>query len=580
MRVMVAVRTRGSLTWLALAVITAGCNGNFPGALGGGQIPPAGNGLGPSPMTPQSMPAPPPVMPAPPPPTLMPPPAPPAPPPPTTLPPATPPAAGAPVPQPHACNLQLSDLTLYQTVQVRLLKNGQPIATRNAPVIAGRKTVFQALLRYTGAPRAGNLAGRLTLTSSAGSFTAAASLSATRDSDDEDPATTLNFVVPAEQIRTDTQARLELDQGNTCPGGGKSSIPAAGALALGAVETGTLQIKFVPIVYQADGSDRIPDVSQAQLQAFHDVLAAQYPTREVKIEVSPPVNAGDLSVDREGVGWPNLVDGLRAFRQDEGRGADWHYYGLIAPAASFRAYCQDACVAGLSFRPTRPNAPQQVSVGVGYLGGIALDTLAHELGHQHGRSHSPSPCAGVQPEDVDRTFPYTDGGIGVPGLDIRNGNLMPRSLKDLMGYCSPSWVSDFTYAELARRRALINTQTGAAIAGAPVLAAPYRSAVVSPDGQLSLGQVVWPGAEAIGDRETARVLDAAGRVIAEVDVYRAWLEHGAGFIVELPEPAPGWAFLELAGSPRLALQGRPRIPALRPLFGGPGQERGRTVRTQ
>ncbi len=573
MRVMVAVRTRSALVILPLALACTGqLSGNGSGSNGGGRVPVPGSGLAPSPMTPQPVPVPVSPPPTPPPPMMIPPPAP---------PPAAPPAqpGTGPVPEPHACGMQLRDLALYQAVQVRLLKDGQPVATRNAPVIAGRKTVFQALLRYVGAPRPGNLAGRLTLASAGGSFSVAASLSATRDSDEEDPATTLNFVVPAEQMRTDTQVRLDLDLGSSCPGGGKSSVPAAGALQLGAIETGTLQVKFVPISYQADGSDRLPDVSPAQVQALHDVLQAQYPTREVKVEVGPPVDAGELQVDREGVGWPNLVEGMRNFRQDEGRGADWHYYGLIAPAASFREYCQGACVAGLSFRPTRPSAPQQVSVGVGYSGGIAAETLAHELGHQHGRSHSPSPCSELQPEDVDRTFPYSDGGVGVPGLDIRNGALMPRRLKDLMGYCSPTWISDFTYAELARRRTLIRTQSGALVAGAPVLNRPYRSAVVSADGQLSLGHVVRPGQEPIGDRETAQVFDAAGRLLAEVDVYRAWLEHGAGFMVDLPEPQPSWAWLQLAGSPRLPLQGRPRLPGLRPLF-GEGQERGRMLRTQ
>jgi hypothetical protein len=513
-------------------------------------------------MNPQPMAPPPAPTPAPvpvPPPTLMPPPPP--------APPQPPPgSAGGPVPEPHACTLQLRDLNLYQTVQVRLLKDGQPVPVRNAPVIAGRRTVFQTVLRYTSAPRPGNLAGRLTLASAAGSFTVAASLSATRDSSEEEPATTLNFVVPGEQIRTDSQARLELDLGSTCPGGGRTTVPAAGPLDLGAVETGTLQIKFVPIVYQADQSDRIPDISPQQIQAFRDLLAAQYPTQDVKVEVSPPVDAGDLEVDRAGDGWPNLVDGLRNFRQDEGRGPDWHYYGLISPAASFRAYCQDTCVAGLSFRPTRPSAPQQVSVGVGYTGAIAAETMAHELGHQHGRSHSPSPCGQIEPEDVDRGFPYADGSIGVPGLDIRSGSLMPRRLKDLMGYCNPTWISDFSYVELARRRTQIRAQSGASLAGRPVLTA-HRSAVVSADGRLSLGHVVRPGQEPIGERETAQVFDAAGRLLTQVDVYRAWFEHGAGFMVDIPEPKPDWVWLQVAGSPRLPLQGRPRIPLLRPVSG-------------
>ena len=151
---------------------------------------------------------------------------------------------------------------------------------RNAPVIVGRQSVFQALLRYTGAPKAGNLAGRLVLTSTAGTHAVAASLSLAKDSRGRDPATTLNFTVPGVHIRPDTKAAIELDLGGTCPGGGKTSVPSAGPIELGAIETGSLQIRFVPILYQADGSDRAPDVSAKQIQAFHDLLQAQYPTQD------------------------------------------------------------------------------------------------------------------------------------------------------------------------------------------------------------------------------------------------------------------------------------------------------------
>ena len=163
-------------------------------------------------------------------------------------------------------------------------------------------------------------------------------------------------------------------------------------------------------------------------------------------------------------------------------------------------------MAGLSFRPLRPSASQQVSVGIGYTGAIAAETMAHELGHQHGRSHSPSPCGGAAPADVDGEFPYTNGSIGVPGLDVRDGSLMPKSLKDLMGYCNPTWISDYTYAELADRRTQIARLATTRVIDRTILEVPHRSAVVSADGRLSLGHRVMPGQAPVGDRESAQVL--------------------------------------------------------------------------
>ena len=478
--------------------------------------------------------------------------------------PSLPPGVG-PVPEPHACNLQVGALAVYQAVQIRLFDGGQVVAERNAPVIAGRQAVFQATLRYMGAAKQGNLAGTITLTSAAGSHSVAAKLSLARNSEVEDPATTLNFPVPGVHIRPDTKVRLELDLGGTCPGGGKTSAPAGGPFELSALETGSLQIRLIPIVYQADGSDRTPDVSAAQVAIYRDLLQAQYPTRDVVVELGPQALAGELEVDRGGDGWGNLVNGLRGLRQEEGRGTDWHYYGLISPAASFRDYCSGACVAGLSFRPLRPSASQQVSVGIGYTGPVAAETLSHELGHQHGRSHSPSPCGGADPADVDREFPYSNGSIGVPGIDVRNGTLVPSTVKDLMGYCAPTWISDYTYNELASRRSQIARQGGARLVETVTLTEPHRSAVVSADGRLSLGHVVPPGQPPVGEREVAQVLDRSGQLIREIAVYRAWLEHGAGFVVDLPEPERTWAWLQLAGSPRISLQDRPRTPLLRPL---------------
>ena len=49
-----------------------------------------------------------------------------------------------------------------------------------------------------------------------------------------------------------------------------------------------------------------------------------------------------------------------------------------------------------------------------------LDTISHEMGHNHGRNHAP----GCNAAGVDMNFPYAPGpGIGVNGCSLtRDGS--------------------------------------------------------------------------------------------------------------------------------------------------------------
>jgi len=75
--------------------------------------------------------------------------------------------------------------------------------------------------------------------------------------------------------------------------------------------------------------------------------------------------------------------------------------------------------------------------------------IAHELGHNWGRSHAP--CGTPDP---DPNYPYAGGSIGGWGFDPRTGErLDPSETKDLMGYCFQNvWISDYTYGGVLRYR--------------------------------------------------------------------------------------------------------------------------------
>ena len=71
-----------------------------------------------------------------------------------------------------------------------------------------------------------------------------------------------------------------------------------------------------------------------------------------------------------------------------------------------------------------------------------------------GRSHAP--CGG--PQGIDPKYPYDGGSVGVSGYRISSDALMPSDSFDVMGYCGPRWISDYTYAALFDRVRIVNYQ--------------------------------------------------------------------------------------------------------------------------
>ncbi|MBE0699895.1 MAG: hypothetical protein IH586_23465 [Anaerolineaceae bacterium] len=50
---------------------------------------------------------------------------------------------------------------------------------------------------------------------------------------------------------------------------------------------------------------------------------------------------------------------------------------------------------------------------------------------------------------MDSNFPYANGSIGQYGLDVANGTVYsPDFNRDMMGYCYPRWISDYTYKNI------------------------------------------------------------------------------------------------------------------------------------
>jgi hypothetical protein len=377
---------------------------------------------------------------------------------------------------PLVLGLAITEVAFFQAVKVPVITAGKPVAktARNAPVVAGRP----ALVRVYVAPGEGYTPGAVT--AELRLFDGETRLPAIKDtktitseSTDEVGSSTFNFEVPAESLPAGVTYQVFLTaKGGEVPAGAVDTrIPKDGGVQDLQVETsGKLKIVVVPVQYDADGSGRLPDVSATQLALYKSVFMARFAASEVEITARAPLPYAS-AISAGGAGFSAILNTIQNLRRSDGAANDVYYYGTFAPKTSFGSFCQGGCVTGLSSVVENPKTSfLRASVGVGFPGEDSVDTAAHEVGHAHGRHHAP-----CQTQDYDPNYPYNGGVIGVWGYNIIDKTFIsPTKGKDMMGYCSNEWVSDYTFAALFDRIAAVNG--GAVSAGGSAQARGNRPA--------------------------------------------------------------------------------------------------------
>lgn len=389
-------------------------------------------------------------------------------------------------------DLAISEIAVFQGVKVSIVKDGKAIGTRNAPVVANRTALVRVYVEPDASFRTREVTAELRIVGGAkktpvlrDTKTIAAA------SRDEDPKSTFNFEVPAEAMSANATFQVALTGEGAAPVEGASDgrYPKDGSYAeLGAEVSGKLKIVVVPVKYDADGSGRIPDVSAAQLERYRKTFLSRYPASAVEITARAPL-AWSSTIARNGAGFSQILNAITQLRRSDGAASDVYYYGLLTPAPSMSAFCRGGCVTGLSAVVSNPGTSfLRASVGVGYTGEESASTMAHEVGHAHGREHAP--CGGAQ--GVDPDFPYAGGIIGVWGYDILEKTLIsPTRGRDMMGYCPNEWVSDYTFSALFDRISAVSLSKtskqvgGSSASGAAEGAGTYRMALVDERGALT-----------------------------------------------------------------------------------------------
>ncbi len=408
-------------------------------------------------------------------------------------------------------NLGISEIAVFQGVKVPLERAGVKATSRGADVIAGR----EALVRVYVAPKTGwaarEVVGELKLVSSLGEKTFSASLTPSAASTDAALASTLNFNIPTGVLAVDTKYSVSLfaKTGTTTGDTSGARYPSDGSTELlDAKSTGeVLKIKIVPVQYMADGSGRLPDVSATQIERYRKAFYAMYPAKKVEVTVRAPY-AWSSVVDRNGTGFSSLLQAMVKLRQADGAPKNVYYYGAFAASDTFSSYCYGGCVTGLCGLLSYPSdSTGRACVGIGFTGNDSAGTAAHEIGHAHGRAHAPCGTS-----DYDTRFPYSGGPIGSWGYDVVDKKLYsPTTYKDFMGYCSPSWISDYTFKAIATRMNYV--------ASTPMMIFPdgashtYRFVDVGADGHLTWGDSIVLDSPPMAEPHTVNYLADDGSVL-------------------------------------------------------------------
>ena len=229
--------------------------------------------------------------------------------------------------------------------------------------------------------------------------------------------------------------------------------------------------------------------------------------------------------------------------------ADVYYYGLLKPQDSFASFCGNSCTTGIGYLADSKSTGQRAAMGVGFADRVSAQTMAHEIGHNHGRGHAPCVPNGGSISGVDAKYPFTDGRTGIIGYDSRTKALLSDKGTDLMGYCSNVWLSEYTYGAIMDRLAQVNgnqiqVQSAAALQTFRVLLVGGSLGQKSARWGVPITTPSLPEGTAV----SARVLDSAGNLLEEITVYRTEMGDSGAASIMVPEPKSAWSAIDVMGT--------------------------------
>ena len=349
-----------------------------------------------------------------------------------------------------------------------------------------------------------------------------------------------NARIPASVIQPGLEMVIEIDPQNTLnPGlGVQKRIPATGRAMVEVVRMPAFPLTWIPMISSAEPDSSIITTARGLTagSALFEETRTLLPIGEFSLTVHDPV----LTSTRDAGELLRQVEAIRVM--EGGRG---YYMGSMANLTGS---------AGVAHTPGRSS-----------VAGPYGNTIAHELGHNLSLQHAP--CGGAG--GPDPFFPTANASIGVWGYDLGRNDLVPATHKDLMSYCVPQWISDYSFAkalffrmdQAGAESAALRTgaaepqvQSRAGLGGhrplAPVRGGPERSLLLwggldesgTPLLEPSFVVNAPPALPSVGGAYELRGLTTAGEELFALsfDMREASDGGAPSFVFALPAPAE-WA---------------------------------------
>lgn len=254
-----------------------------------------------------------------------------------------------------------------------------------------------------------------------------------------------NVMVPGEVIQPGLQVRATIDPAGAVLESNETNnrFPNDGTrLSIDVVSMGALPMRLVPVATTATGLTG--NVDAANADDFVSMAAEIFPFTDVAAETRAPFtsDAPALQATNGNGGWYDVLRDVLNLRTADG-GSAFYYYGVVQVDYG-------SGVAGMGFVSHSRGGGPNTAIGWDR-SGTRAGVLAHELGHNLGRSHAA--CGG--PVDTDPGYPYPNARTGQWGFDSRVQRLVdPAAVYDIMSYCRPQWISDYNFEEILEFAAL------------------------------------------------------------------------------------------------------------------------------
>ena len=247
-----------------------------------------------------------------------------------------------------------------------------------------------------------------------------------------------NVPVPGWRIQAGLAISAEVNPAGMVPDTdpGDNAFPALGPLALDVRTVPTLNLTFVPVLQRGIPLNRrlSGDITDANKDQFLATTRKMHPIAAVNAVVHADYTTATTDTLQSLNGnnaWTTILREIDLLRIAEQSSA--YYYGVAKVSYT-------SGVAGVAYVSDPGLGSRPAALGWDYLQSGSL-VAAHELGHNWARNHAP--CGG--PSGIDPQYPEPDGSTGTYGLDVATQTLEPPTVSDIMGYCDPKWIGEYTY---------------------------------------------------------------------------------------------------------------------------------------